>query len=67
MKRLNRPTRQEDINPKGYPFECTNCGNKPTPRQVIQYDGDCEICGDTIVAYVIDTAEMIINMENARK
>jgi hypothetical protein len=60
MKTLNRPIRQEDLQPKGFPFACDNCGNKPTPQQVVDHHGDCEICGDTIITYTVDAAELLI-------
>lgn len=62
MHKLNRQVRPEDLRNKGFPFECQNCGNKPLPQQVIDFHGDCEICGDTIVAYTIDVAEMIVKL-----
>ena len=43
-----------------FPFECVNCGHKPTPQQVINHYGDCEKCGDTVMAFTVDTAEYII-------
>jgi hypothetical protein len=58
--KLNRPITEEDIKDKGYPFECNNCGNKPTPESVIKHGGDCEICGDTVIAYTVDTAQFIL-------
>jgi transcription initiation factor IIE alpha subunit len=62
MLKLNRPIRVKDIAAKGFPFACENCGNKPTPEKVVEHSGSCEICGDTIVAYTVDTAEYIIQM-----
>ena len=58
---LKRQPVAEDLKYKGFPFECDNCGNKPTPSQVIDNHGQCEICGDTIIAYTVDTAEYIVN------
>jgi len=60
--RLNRPVNAEDIESKGFPFQCENCGNKPAPGKVIEYQGSCEICGDSIIAYSVDTAEYIVRM-----
>jgi len=57
---LNRQITVEDLRPKGFPFQCLNCGNRPTPEQVVQQQGACEICGDIITAYSIDTAEHLI-------
>ena len=48
---------------KSYPFECENCGNKPTPREVLDNDGECSVCKDIIIAYTIDTAECILRIE----
>jgi hypothetical protein len=63
---MNRPIKEEDLKYKGFPFECDNCGNKPTPQQVIDYNGQCEICGDSIIAYTVDTAEFIINISKIK-
>lgn len=57
---LRRKITEEDLRDKGYPFECENCGNKPTPEDVVKYNGQCAICDDTIIAYTIDTAECLI-------
>lgn len=57
---LSRPLTEEDLKYKGFPFECVNCGNKPLPQQVLDFNGVCEICGDDIIAYVVDTAEFIL-------
>lgn len=62
MSRLNRAITEEDLRPKGFPFSCSNCGNKPTPKQIIERHGDCEICGDTIMVYTIDTAVLITQL-----
>jgi hypothetical protein len=56
---MKRAPTVADLRDKGFPFECLNCGNKPTPTQVLEHGGDCECCGDTIIAYTIDTAEYI--------
>ncbi|MDA3808348.1 MAG: hypothetical protein PF440_10625 [Thiomicrorhabdus sp.] len=60
MGKLARAVTEEDLKRKGYPFECENCGNNPTPENVVKYGGSCEICGDSIIAYTVDTAEYII-------
>lgn len=60
---LKRPMCPYDLRDKGYPFECSNCGNKPTPRQVVDHDGDCEICGYSVVSYTVDVAKMILRNE----
>jgi len=66
MKKLNRPLTMDDIISKEFPFACENCGNKPTPEKVITFDGACEICGASVIAYTIDTAECIINLRGNR-
>jgi ribosomal protein S27E len=63
MKKLNRQIQSKDVQGKGYPFACNNCGNRPTPLQVIEHQGNCEICGDAIVAYAVDTAKYILSNE----
>jgi len=60
MEKLNRPIQTTDLQEKGYPFACGNCGNRPTPEQVLEHRGDCEICGDTIITYTVDAAEYIL-------
>lgn len=45
-----------------FPFECENCGHKPTPQEVIANHGDCAKCGDTVIAYTMDTAELILSL-----
>jgi hypothetical protein len=59
---LQRKITEEDLRDKGYPFECDNCGNKPTPEDVVKYNGQCNICGYSIITYTVDTAEYIIKM-----
>ncbi len=43
-----------------FPFACSNCGHKPTPQEVLEHHGDCAKCGDTVIAYTVDSAECII-------
>lgn len=62
--KLRRQITEEDLRYKGYPFECENCGNKPTPEDVIKHQGTCAICNDHIVAYTVDTAMFIIEKTN---
>ena len=64
MPKLNRPITVDDITVKGFPFSCENCGNKPTPEKVLEHSGACEVCGDSIIAYTVDTAEYIIRMKS---
>lgn len=45
-----------------YPFQCTNCGHKPTPQEVIDHGGDCAKCKDTVIAYTVDAAECILRL-----
>ena len=66
MMKLKRCITEEDLRHKGFPFECENCGNKPTPEDVVKYRGACGICNDHIVAYTVDTAEYIIRMKEGR-
>lgn len=60
MPTLKRQIVASDLESKGFPFECLNCGNKPTPQSVVELGGDCEICGDSVVAYTVDTAQWIL-------
>ena len=57
---MNKQINIEALEDKGFPFQCENCGNKPTPQQVVDHDGDCEFCGDTIITFTIDTAEILL-------
>lgn len=61
--RLNRPLNEIDLQDKGYPFACTNCGYRPTPCQVLTKDCVCPICNDEIIAYTLDSAKMINELE----
>jgi len=63
MIKLKRKITREDLSDKGFPFECENCGNKPTASEVIKHNGSCSICGDNVIAYTVDTAEYIIKLE----
>ena len=45
-----------------FPFECDNCGHKPTPQEVIDHHGACAKCGDSIVTFTVDAAEYIMAM-----
>lgn len=67
MKTLNRQVTEKDLEHKGFPFECLNCGNNPTPQDVIKHKGSCEICNDSVIAYTVDTAEYIIKKEEYDK
>lgn len=60
---MKRPITMEDLRDKGLPFECTNCGTKPTSEDVVRLGGICEVCNDTIIAYTIDTAELLIKLK----
>jgi len=62
MAKLKKQVTNKDLQYKGFPFECDNCGNKPTPQEVIAHNGECAICGDSIIAYTMDTAECIIKL-----
>jgi len=45
-----------------FPFECENCGHKPTPQEVLDHHGDCAKCRDTVIAYTVDAAECILRL-----
>lgn len=45
-----------------FPFECENCGHKPTPQEVLNHHGDCDKCGDTVITYTVDAAECIVRL-----
>jgi transcription initiation factor IIE alpha subunit len=53
---------QEDLRDKGDPFACNNCGAKPTAEDVVRLNGNCDVCGDEIIACTIDTAKLILNL-----
>lgn len=63
MNRLNRKVTEDDLRDKGFPFECDNCGNKPTPQDVIACEGLCNLCGDSIIAFTVDTAAFIQDLQ----
>ena len=42
------------------PFECENCGFKPTAQEVLDHNAACPRCRDSVIAYTIDTAEYIL-------
>lgn len=44
------------------PFECKNCGYKPTAQEVLVHHGDCAKCGDTVIIYTVDAAECITDL-----
>jgi len=64
---LKRPLTEQDLKNKGFPFECENCGSKPTPEQVMEHHGQCAICGDSVVAYTVDTAALILKLTQKSK
>jgi len=66
MAKLKKQVTNKDLQYKGFPFECDNCGNKPTPQEVIKHNGECAICGDSIIAYTVDTAEYIVAISSNR-
>ena len=63
MRTLTRKITESDIKDKGFPFECENCGSKPIPQDMIDHQGSCSICGDSVIAYTIDTADFILKQE----
>jgi len=60
---MKRPMTQEDLRDKGLPFACNNCGAKPTAEDVVRLNGDCDVCGDKIITYTIDTACLLIRLQ----
>jgi hypothetical protein len=47
---------------RSWPFECDNCGHRPTPQEVVDLRASCKKCDDIIRAYTIDTAEVILDL-----
>lgn len=43
-------------------FACENCGKKFLAKEVLQHDAYCP-CGETIIAYSIDAADRIAELE----
>lgn len=41
------------------PFECDNCGDKPSFGNVIRNHGSCLVCGDSIGAYSVACAKVM--------
>jgi len=60
---MKRPITTEDLQHKGLPFECNNCGQKPSLADVLENSGQCHICGDEVIAYTVDTAELIRELQ----
>lgn len=56
---MKRPMTPTDLEDKGVPFACVNCGNRPTLDEVISGDCVCQLCGDAVIAYTLDTALML--------
>jgi len=50
-----------------FPFECENCGHKPTPQEVLDHHGDCAKCRDTVITYTVDAAECIVRLIDRQK
>lgn len=47
------------------PFGCSNCAYMPpSAQEVIDHNGDCVMCGDSILAFTTDTAQFIIQKES---
>ena len=53
---------EEDLRDKGLPFECNNCGRKPTLAEVLEHGGTCQLCGDEVFAYTVDTARLLATL-----
>ena len=47
-------------------FACENCGKKFLAKEVLQHDAYCP-CGETIIAYSIDAADHIAELEAENK
>jgi len=47
-----------------WPFECRHCDNKPTPEDVLKYDGGCKKCRDEIVTNTLDAAALFLKLRN---
>lgn len=45
-----------------FPFECENCGHKPTAQEVLDHHGDCSKCRDTVITHAVDAAECIVRL-----
>jgi len=60
---MKRPMTPEDLRDKGLPFACNNCGAKPTAEDVVRLNGNCDVCGDDIITYTIDTAYLLIRLQ----
>ena len=59
---MQRKMTEEDLRDKGLPFECNNCGRKPTLAEVLEYGGECQLCGDEVCAYTVDTALLLATL-----
>lgn len=46
------------------PFECENCGHKPTAYKVVELRATCEKCGDSVITYTVDAAECIAQLHD---
>ena len=66
MSKMKRKITEEDLKDKDLPFACENCGNKPTTEDVLLHDVVCTICGETILAYTLDTALTLHKYETER-
>lgn len=64
---MNQKITEEDLRHKGFPFECENCGNKPTPEEVVRLLAMCAVCGENVIAYTIDTAELLLKLQQFPK
>ena len=63
---MKRKITGEDLRDKGLPFECSNCGRKPALAEVLEHGGECQLCGDDVFAYTVDTAKLLATlMSNA--
>jgi len=69
-KPIDQPQREQDSRApscSAVPFECENCGAKPSFGNVIRNNGSCLICGDIIGAYTIDCAKEMARLHRNLK
>ena len=59
---MKMPLNEEDLRDKGLPFSCNNCGRKPPLAEVLEHGAECQVCGDEVFAYTLDTAKVIASL-----
>lgn len=55
------PTARSAKDASPFPFQCENCGHKPTAQEVLDHHGDCAKCRDTVITYTVDAAACIVS------